>query len=167
MSEESELQIIRKEGESSLTVSPIRSKLVARGRKDMELMLTVRTIKLEDSEEGHFGFQLQWKGTKLSFLAGTHEIPIDIDDAQKLAAFLIRGCTDLVWGSPTPISVGQQWSLHAAREISHEYPQAKRETYAAGVFVYSVGTTNGICFRVNWIVWAFCFARLCDDGISL
>ena len=125
MSEESELQIIRKEGESSLTVSPIRSKLVARGRKDMELMLTVRTIKLEDSEEGHFGFKLQWKGTKLSFLAGTHEIAIDIDDAQKLAAFLIKGCTDLVWGSPTPISVGQQWSLHAAREISDEYPQAR------------------------------------------
>lgn len=126
MTDETKLQITRKEGESSLILSKVRSGLIARGRKDAEVLLTTRTIELRDTdEEGHFGFKLQWKGTTLWFLAGAREIQLDVEDARKLAAFLVKGRANLVWDSPTPISVGRQWCLYAAREISDVYPRAR------------------------------------------
>jgi hypothetical protein len=126
VTDETKLQVTRKDGESSLTLSKARSGLITRGRRDAEALLTTRTIELSDTdEEGHFGFKLQWRGTQLWFLAGTREIQLDVEDARKLAAFLVKGCADLVWDSPTPILVGQQWCLYAARDISLEYPRAR------------------------------------------
>ena len=126
MSDESKLPVIRKDGESSLTLSTLRSGLIARGSRDAEVLFSNRIIELRsEGEEGRFGFKLQWKDAKLWFLAGKHEIQLDIEDARKLAAFLVKGCADLVWNAPTPISIGQHWSLHAAREISDVYPRAR------------------------------------------
>ena len=126
MTDETKLQVTRKDGESALALSKLRSGLVARGRRDAEGLLTTRTIALSDTEEeGHFGFKLRWKGTTLWFLSGTREIQLDVEDARHLATFLTKGCADLVWNSPTPISVGQNWCLYAAREISDVYPRAR------------------------------------------
>ena len=125
MIDESKLQLTRKGEGSSLTLS-VRSGLVARGRRDAEALLITRTIELDhDGEEGRFGFKLQWRGSMLWFLAGTREIQLDVEDARKLAVFLVKGCADLVWDAPNPISVGRQWCLNAAREISEEYPRAR------------------------------------------
>lgn len=111
---------------SSLSLLKTRSGLIGRGRRDAQVILSTRTIELPDTEEeGHFGFRLSWKDATLWFLAGPHEIQLDIEDARKLAAFLIRGCADLVWDSPTPVSVGQQWCLYAARDVSDVYPHAR------------------------------------------
>jgi hypothetical protein len=125
VSDESQLQVRPKDENSSLSLSKVRSGLIARGRRDAEALLVTRIIELSDAGKGHFGFKLQWKGTKLSFLAGTHDVPLDLEDARKLAAFLVKGCADLVWSSAIPISVGEQWRLYAAREISLEYPRAR------------------------------------------
>jgi hypothetical protein len=111
---------------SSLSLLKARSGLIARGRRDAEVLLTTRTIELPDTEEeGHFGFKLRWKGDTLWFLAGSREIQLDVEDAKKLAGFLVQGCAGLVWNSPTPISVGHQWCLYAAREVSNVYPRAR------------------------------------------
>ena len=126
MSAESQLQVMQRKDQSLLVRSPARASLITRGRKDADVLISVRTIELEDSvEEGHLGFKLQWKGTRLYFLAGTREIPIEVEDAKKLAAFLVQGSADLVWESAVDISVGEDWSFQAAREISQEYPQAR------------------------------------------
>jgi hypothetical protein len=125
MTDDAKLQVTRKDAESSLTLSEVRSALIARGRRDAEVLLTTRTIELSDTDEGHFGFKLQWKGMNLWFLAGTREIQLNIEDARTLAAFLVKGCADIVWASPTPILLGRQWSLCAAREVSDVYPRAR------------------------------------------
>ena len=126
MTDESNLQIRPKEGDSSLSLSTVRSGLIARGRRDAEVLLTTRTIELSDTEDGqHFGFKLQWRGNTLWFLAGTHEIEIDVEGARNLSAFLVKGCADIVWDSPSAISIGPLWSLCAAREVSDVYPRAR------------------------------------------
>jgi hypothetical protein len=126
MSDDPQLQLqIQKDQNSSLSLSKVQSGLIARGRRDAEALLVTRIIELSDADKGHFGFKLQWKGTKLWFLAGTHEIPLDVEDARRLASFLVEGCADFVWDSLPPIRVGQQWRLYAAREISVEYPRAR------------------------------------------
>jgi hypothetical protein len=126
MTDESELQVTKRDGEASLTVPKLRSGLVARGIIHAELLLTPRTIELSDTEEeGHLGFKLQWRGNTLWLLTGKREIQLDVEDARELAAFLVKGCADVVWESPTPISVGQQWCLFAAREVSDVYPRAR------------------------------------------
>lgn len=126
MSDESKLQVIKKDGKSSLAISTLRSGLIARGSRDAEVLLRDRVIELTpEGDEKRFGFKLRWKGGQLWLLAGTREIHLDIEDARKLAAFLVKGCADLVWNSPTPISIGRHWCLHAAREVSDVYPRAR------------------------------------------
>jgi hypothetical protein len=126
VTDESELQIIRKDGESSLTLSNAGSGLIARGMRDAEALLITRIIELSEADAaGHLGFKLLWKGNQLWFLAGTSEIQLDLEDANKLAAVLVKGCADLVWHSPTPILVGREWRLYAAREVSDVYPRAR------------------------------------------
>ena len=55
MSDESQLQVRPKDGDSSLTVSKARSGLIARGRRD-SAMLTV--LAGAESEEGRTGFDV-------------------------------------------------------------------------------------------------------------
>jgi len=108
LTNESKLQVTAKSS-GSLIPSSGGSRLVIRARQDAELLP-------DPGEQSHFGFELRWKGATLWFKAGMHEIQLDVEDARKLAAFLVKGSADLVWDSPTPISVGRQWRLYAARD---------------------------------------------------
>lgn len=127
MTDKPELQITRKDDDSSLTISKARSGLIARGIRDAEALVITRLIELDETDDaaGHLGFKLQWRGTQLCFLAGPWEIELDLEDARTLAVFLVQGCAAIVWASPTPISVGRQWRLYAAREVSDVYPRAR------------------------------------------
>jgi hypothetical protein len=96
-------------GDSALSLPNQRSGIIARARQDAAALLNPDWSK-------RFGFTLRWEYPKLWLRAGKRDVQLDVDDARKLASFLVKGCAEVVWNSSAPVAVGHQWRLYAARD---------------------------------------------------